>query len=57
MRMTCIFEEKTVKFFLAILHTHAIARVDDPYKSVGLLEVVAPIWSEGALPADVPCSE
>lgn len=43
-----------MQLLLAVLHAHAIAGVDDPHKCVGLLEVVTPVWAEGALATDIP---
>ena len=51
---TDIFLQKAVKLFFAVLHAHAVSRIDDPYKRVGLLEVISPVWPKCPLPADVP---
>ena len=51
---TYIFLQEAVEFLFAILHAHTVARVDHPYQRVGLLEVIAPVRSERALPTDVP---
>lgn len=43
-----------MQLFLAILHAHAVARVDDPDERVGLFEVISPVRPQRALSADVP---
>jgi hypothetical protein len=51
---TNIFQQETMKFLLAVFHAHPISRIDDPNERVCLLEIVPPIWTEGALSAYVP---
>lgn len=44
-----------MKLCFTVVHAHPIYRVYDPYNCVGLLEIIAPIRSEGSLTAYVPC--
>lgn len=43
-----------MELLFAVVHSHAISRVDDPDEGVGLFKVVTPVGSQGPLAADVP---
>ncbi len=49
-----ILLEEAVELLFAILHAHAVSRVDDPDQGVSLLEIVPPVRAESALATDVP---
>ena len=46
-----------VKLIMRLLDTLAIGGVDDENKTLGVLIVVAPQWSDFVLSADIPHSE
>ena len=46
--------QEAVELLFAVLHAHAVSRVDDPDQRVCLLEIVPPIRPESALATDVP---
>lgn len=52
--MPYILLEEAVELLLAILHAHAVSRVDHPDQRVGLLKIVPPIWTESPLTTDIP---
>lgn len=52
---THVFQKKAMQFFLAVLHPHAVPRIDNPNNGVRLFEIVTPIRPQGPLTADVPC--
>lgn len=52
---TYLFLQERVQFPLAVVHTCAVGRVDDPDDRVRLFEIVAPVRPERSLPANVPC--
>jgi len=58
-RCTCkpVFQQETMKFFLAVFHAHSISRINDPHERICLLEVVPPIRAKGALSAHIPYIE
>ena len=51
---THVLEKQTVQLLLAVLHTHAIARIDDPHKCIGLLKIIPPVGPERSLTANIP---
>ena len=50
-----ILAEQIKELVTAILHPHAIRRIDYPDDRVILLKVVAPVRPKRALPAYIPC--
>lgn len=49
-----VFEQQAVQLFSAISHSHPVAWIHHPYQRVGLFEIVAPVWTKGALTTHIP---
>ena len=49
-----IFEEQTVKLFLAVTQAQSITRIDDPDKRISLFEVVSPVGAKCPLTTHIP---
>lgn len=46
--------QQIVKFSLRVFKSHLVWTVDNPDHSIGLLEVVSPIWTDGFLTSNIP---